>query len=145
MAAVMLHRQSMIRLALKLVAARGNVGSMAAVLRWLMAQAQSERGCVSCQLSADLADPDTLHYIEEWATESALRDQIRSARFQSLIALMETANEPLLTVQMVAWSSGLRYIEEALRASASDPRALASRRFGGRRAARHRWSEHFRP
>ena len=110
----------MMRLCLKLVAVRGGVGSMAAVLRRSMSQAQSEGACRRCLLSADLENPDTLYYLEEWATETALREQIRSARFRSLIAVMETASEPpRLTVELIASSSGLDYIGEALRSNRS--------------------------
>ncbi len=89
---------------------------MAGALRSVMVRGQAERACLRCHLSADLLYARTLHYVEEWTTENDLRNQILSARFQSLIAVMETAAEPpSLTVEFVDRSSGLEYVEAVFR------------------------------
>jgi quinol monooxygenase YgiN len=79
-----------------------------------MAQAQNHRECVGCYVSTDVASPDTIHYVEEWVTDDALREQMRSDRFQWLIGLMEAAAEPpQVDVQVVCKTGGLEYIREA--------------------------------
>ena len=85
-----------------------------------MTQAQGERDCVRCQVSIDLMDPDILHYVEEWATEFALRDEIRSPRFHRLITIIEEASaRPVFNVQLVSQSSGYDYVETVLRSACS--------------------------
>lgn len=85
-----------------------------------MTQAQGKRECVRCQMSLDLTDPDILHYIEEWRTESALQDEILSPRFHRLITVIEEASErPHFNVEIVSESSGFDYIETVLRSACS--------------------------
>jgi hypothetical protein len=79
-----------------------------------MAQAQSNRECVRCHVSTDVVSADTIHYVEEWVTDEALRDQMRSDRFQWLIGLMEAAAEPpQVDVQVICETRGLDYIRHA--------------------------------
>ena len=105
----------MIRLSLVLPARRGEALGMASALRPLMVQAQSERGFLRCQLSRDLTDPDTVHYLEEWASEEELQHQVRSERFRRLIAIIETAVEPpRFAIEWVSQSCGLSYVEDLL-------------------------------
>ena len=89
---------------------------MASALRHLMMQTRAERGCARCELSTDLVDPAILYYVEEWAGESDLRDQIRSERFRQLIEVMETAaHPPRFIVQRVIVACGFDYVQAALR------------------------------
>ena len=106
----------MVRLSLRLVARPGQAKSLAAALRQLLAEARTARACVGHQLSTDLSDSDTLHYAEDWFTESDFRLQIGTDRFQRLIAIMEAAAEPpRFEVQVIARAYGLDYIAAALR------------------------------
>jgi quinol monooxygenase YgiN len=101
-------------MSLRLVAQPGDARSLSVALRAVMAQAQNNRHCLSCYVSTDVAAADTIHYVEEWTTDEALREQMRSDRFQWLIGLMEAAAEPpQFHVQVVCESRGLEYLETA--------------------------------
>ena len=51
------------------------------------------------------SDPDsTVHYFEEWETEADVRRRVRSERFTSLLAVLETAQEP--PEEAFAWTRG---------------------------------------
>ena len=81
--------------------------------------ARAARARVGHHLST-VSDSDTLHYSEEWFTESDFRSQIGTARFQRLIAVMEAAAEPpLFEVQIISRSYGLDYVAAVLRGSSS--------------------------
>jgi quinol monooxygenase YgiN len=108
----------MVRVCLTIVSRGSGASSAVLSLRHSMVQAQKTRGCVRCQLSADLTDPDVLHYVEEWASESDLRAGIRAERLLRLIAIIESATEqPQFTIEFVSPSSGLDYIEDVLRSA----------------------------
>ena len=110
------EQEAVVRLALTLVAHRGQIKELATELRVLMGQALGKPGLVDCQLSIDFVDPHRLHYAEEWRTERDLRNQIPTGRFHRLIALLEAAAErPRFDVQLVIRSDGLDFVEEALR------------------------------
>ena|SRR5262245_9324712 len=109
-------QESVVRLALTLVAHRGQIKELATELRQLMSQALGKPGLVDSQLSIDFVDPQRLHYVEEWRSERDLKDQIPTGRFHRLIALLEAAAErPRFDVQLVIRSDGLNFIEETLR------------------------------
>ena len=108
----------MMRLSLTLVARRGGASSLAAALRQSMTHAQGQRACVRCQVSIDLFDPDILHYLEEWASEAAMREEILSPRFHRLISVIEQASaRPVFNLQRVSQSSGYDYIETVMRSA----------------------------
>src|SRR5262245_18979567 len=109
-------QEPVVRLALTLVAHRGQLKELATELRVLMGQTLLKPGLHDCQLSIDFVDPHRLHYIEEWRSERDLRNQIPSDRFHRLIALLEAAAErPRFDVQLVIRSDGLDFVEETLR------------------------------
>ena len=106
----------MVRLSVRLVARPGQARSLAAALRQLLAEARTARACVGHQLSTDLSDSDTLHYAEDWFTETDFRSQIGTPRFQRLIGIMEAAAEPpRFEVQIISRSYGLDYVAAVLR------------------------------
>ena len=80
-----------IRLTLSITAARGESWRLIDALRSLMLPTRRERGCLSCQLllSSESSDPMRISYVEDWSSEEALREQVRSDRFSRLLELME--------------------------------------------------------
>ena len=93
----------MIRLTLSITAARGESWRLIDALRSLMVPTRRERGCLSCQLvlSSESSDPARISYSEDWSSEEALREQVRSERFSRLLELMECASEtPQLQFQL---------------------------------------------
>ena len=105
----------MVRVALTLVAAENQLAALAAALRPLLAEAYVQSGCSDCWLAADLFRANTLHYVEEWATEEDLRADIASGRYRRLAQVMEAAAEPpVFKVELLDRTCGLEYVEEAL-------------------------------
>ena len=104
-----------IRLTLSITAARGESWRLIDALRSLMLPTRRERGCLSCQLllSSESSDPMRISYVEDWSSEEALREQVRSDRFSRLLELMESALEPpQLEFELGTGIRGLDYVEE---------------------------------
>lgn len=104
----------MVRLtvALSAASARGTQDLLEA-LRFLELSTRLERGCLGCSA---WVDPDsTVRHVEEWATEPDMRRRVRSDRFTSLLAVMESAREAQVQFDFVKETRGLDYVEEARR------------------------------
>jgi quinol monooxygenase YgiN len=80
-------------------------------LRFLMTTTRLEAGCCGC---STWADPDfTVHYVEEWETEADMRRRVRSPRFTSLLAVLESAREsPRVQFDFVTRTRGIDYVAE---------------------------------
>jgi quinol monooxygenase YgiN len=79
-------------------------------LRFLIVSTRLEPGCLGCSV---WADPDwTVRYLEDWATEADMRRRVRSARFVSLLAVVETAHDPEVHFDFVTTTRGLDYVAE---------------------------------
>jgi quinol monooxygenase YgiN len=79
-------------------------------LRFLALGTRLESACLGCSA---WSDPDsTVRYIEEWGTEADMRRRVRSDRFKSLLAILESAKEPRVQFDFVATTRGLDYVEE---------------------------------
>jgi quinol monooxygenase YgiN len=107
----------MVRLAVALPAYPQQEQPLVEAFRYLMVGTLLEPGCLSCSA---WADPDsTVHYVEEWATEGDLRQRIRSDRFTSLLALLESAKEPpAVRIEFVEKTCGLEYVSEVRQGAA---------------------------
>ncbi len=84
---------------------------MVRALRSIMLPARAERGFISSSIYQEVDSPETLCYVEEWASPAQMEDQIRSRRFGRLLAVMETApKKPVLEVRSMSETQGLDYI-----------------------------------
>jgi len=91
----------------------GKARSMTEALHLVMASTRAEPGCVGCSVSADLAEKGKIRYTEEWQSEEALRRQLKTDRFKSLVALVESAIEPpVVEFLLPGGSRGLDYVED---------------------------------
>ena len=104
----------MVRLTVALHAPSPNAQQLVDALRFLMVATQLDEGCLGCSV---WIDPDsTVHYLEEWATEADMERRVRSGRFTSLLAVMESAHEPpLVQFDFVSRTRGLDYVAEIRR------------------------------
>ena len=101
----------MVRLTVSLPAQTRCAQSMLEALRFLMLGTRLEDGCISCSAWTD--SDSTIHYIEEWATEAAIRRHVQSEGFTSLLAVMETAKRPpAICFDFVTTTRGLDYVAE---------------------------------
>jgi quinol monooxygenase YgiN len=101
----------MIRLHVELGApsSRGAQDLLDAV-RFLAVSTRLEDGCLGC---STWVDPDgSVHYVEEWASEPDVRRHVRSDRFTSLLAVVESSKEPRVHFDFITASRGLDYVAE---------------------------------
>jgi quinol monooxygenase YgiN len=102
-----------IHLVLKIIANAKGVQSMTHALRSLMLPIQLDRGCGGCHLYGDAGEPNSLLYVEKWATQKDLEREIRSDRFTRLLSLMESSpTPPVLEFWFISQTRGLEYIAE---------------------------------
>ena len=84
----------------------------------LIAPARHDRECVACRLVVT-SEPDEgwrLQYIEEWSSETALRHQVRLARFPQLMNVAERSlTPPEIAFELEHDTRGLDYVDEVLR------------------------------
>ena len=75
--------------------------------------ARLDSRCIQACLYRDIDEPNAVCYVEDWSSTEALETEIRSDRFSSLLALMETAAEPpTLQFRLVDDLRGLDYVAE---------------------------------
>lgn len=101
----------MVRLTVTLRASARCAQDLLEALRFLGMSTRLEEGCLGCSV---WVDPDwTVHYLEEWETEADMRRRVRSTRFTSLLAVMESAHEaPRVQFDFVTLTRGLDYVAE---------------------------------
>jgi hypothetical protein len=101
----------MVRLSITLTAGspRGTE-SLIEGLRYQMASTELERGCLGC--GAWTAVDYTVHYFEDWESESAVRRRVLSDRFTSLLAVVESASKAHVQFDFVTDTRGLEYVFE---------------------------------
>jgi quinol monooxygenase YgiN len=78
-------------------------------LRFLAVGTRVETGCLGC---SSWIDPDVVHYIEDWKSEADMRRRVRSDRFTSLLAIVESARDPRVRFDFVTLTRGLDYVAE---------------------------------
>jgi quinol monooxygenase YgiN len=101
----------MVRLtvALNAVSTRG-AQELLDALRFLGIGTRLEQGCLVCSC---WVDPDaTVRYVEEWSTEADMRRRVRSEPFTSLLAVVESVQEPVVQFDFVTTTRGLDYVAE---------------------------------
>jgi quinol monooxygenase YgiN len=101
----------MVRLTISLTAPTRFAKDLLDALRYISAAIRLEEGCLACSVWA--GPESTLHYVEEWATEDAMRQRVRSDRFTSVLAVIESAPEPpQVRFDFVTRTRGLDYVAE---------------------------------
>lgn len=82
-------------------------------LRAILQPAQVDRSCARCGLLNSSEVCGEFVYFEEWSSENALRERIRSTDFAHLLSLLETAAEPpVLEIRTIGEIRGLGYVRE---------------------------------
>ena len=84
----------------------------------LTAPARHDRECVACRLVVTSGPDDgwRLHYLEEWSSETALRHQVRLARFPQLMNVAERSlTPPEIAFELEHDTRGLDYVDEVRR------------------------------
>jgi quinol monooxygenase YgiN len=82
-------------------------------LRFLASPTRLEAGCLGCRVWTEENDEATVRYVEEWATEEAMRLRVCSEQFTRLLEVFESAREaPCVQFDFVAATRGLDYVAE---------------------------------
>ena len=101
---------SMVRLTVSLDAPHRYVRNLLTALRYISTTTHLEEGCLGCSV---WRNESILQYVEEWATEDAMRRRVRSERFTSVLAVIESAPQPPhVRFDFVSESRGLDYVAE---------------------------------
>ena len=92
---------------------------MVDAFRFLIVSTRLDLGCLNCMASID---PDfNVHYVEQWVSEVDIRRRVQSDSFTSVLALLESAEEPpQVQFDFITRTRGLDYVEE-VRGTADDP------------------------
>ncbi len=83
-------------------------------LRSMLGPTSVERGCRGCRLYQDLADEDSLYWVEEWVDRESLDRHLRSPDYLNILEVLEHAVEkPDVTFDTVQRTHGIELIAEA--------------------------------
>ena len=81
-------------------------------MRLLASSTRIEPGCLDCRVWTE-ENAETVRYVEEWASEDAIRLRVRSARFTQLLEVLESApSPPWLQFDFVTETRGLDFVAE---------------------------------
>ena len=101
----------MTELLLRITAQSNGLAPMVQSLAKVMFQAKLEPACTDCRLYSENGKPQSLLYVERWATAGDFEVRLRSERFGTLLAIMESAPQPPeLEVRTVSEQHGLDYV-----------------------------------
>jgi quinol monooxygenase YgiN len=83
----------------------------------------TKRGCRACDVATEAADAGVVHYREEWESEEAFREHVRSEEFRRvLIAMDMSSEEPRIVVGNLSGHGGMEYLRSMREADPSSPR-----------------------
>ena len=103
----------MVRMAVALAVPWSDTDPVVHALRLLASPTRVEPGCLECRVWTEDSDEPNVRYMEEWATEDALRVHVRSERFTRLLEVLESAPvRPSVQFDFVNETRGLDYIAE---------------------------------
>ena len=103
----------MVRLAVALVPPARGTTQVVHALRLLASPTRIEPGCLGCRVWTEDSEEPTVRYVEEWATEDAMRRRVRSQRFTRLLEVLESAPlPPRVEFDFVTETRGLDYVAE---------------------------------
>jgi quinol monooxygenase YgiN len=86
--------------------------------QFLIPATRQEVGCLGCNV---WRGPGlTVHYTEEWTSEAAMRERVRSQAFTMLLAIVESVHQPRVHFDFVTSTRGLDYLAE-VRTPSPDP------------------------
>ena len=82
-------------------------------LRRVMGPTEVQPGCIRCRIYQDVDNPNALTYVEEWESEEALTNHVRSDSYKGLLSVLDlSSKEPSVKFQTVSSTMGLDFVEE---------------------------------
>ena len=86
------------------------VDAVGTVLHALLSATRGEPGCQTCTLATDMGTLVTMRLREVWDSEDALRQHLRSSRFEALAGLLESAlTQPRVEFVLPTGTRGFDY------------------------------------
>jgi len=71
----------------------------------------TKRGCRVCEVALEVADAGVVHYREEWESDEAFREHIRSEEFRRILIAMDmSSEEPRIVVGNLSGHGGMAYL-----------------------------------
>ena len=102
-----------IQVLIKLVSPDGQGKQMLGTIRPLLGSIRSRTGCIACEVYLDAESPDEVVLLEEWDSETAFKDHVRSWDFDHILEWLEQSiQRPEVTVGAVSARNGLDYIRD---------------------------------
>ena len=81
-------------------------------LRMVMGPTRAQLRCISCQLYQNVEDARLVSFVQEWESQEALNDHIRSDDYRKVLAVMELASEkPEIRFITASHTAGMELIE----------------------------------
>jgi quinol monooxygenase YgiN len=118
----------MVRLAVALTVPGCDSHQVVHALRLLASPTRVEPGCLACRVWVEDSEEPTVRYVEEWATEDALRLHVRSERFTRLLEVLESAPvPPCIQFDFVSETRGLDYVAEVRESPTESPAGFPQR------------------
>jgi quinol monooxygenase YgiN len=110
----------MVRLTVVFHASARRADEIIEALRFLMVTTRAEPGCLSCGVWKD--SESAVRYLEEWATETDMRERVRGERFTKLLSVIESVEKPpVVQFDFVTTTRGLDYVAEIRGSLLPDP------------------------
>jgi quinol monooxygenase YgiN len=101
----------MVRLTVSLAAASArSAQNLIDAFQFLIPATRLEAGCLGCRVWK--GPGPTAHYTEEWISEAAMRDRVRSQAFTMLLGIIESVQQPRVQFDFVSTTRGLDYLAE---------------------------------
>ena len=89
-----------------------NQDNVLRTLRMVMGPTRAQLRCISCQLYQDVEDANLVSFVQEWESQEALDDHIRSDDYRKVLAVMELASEqPEVKFITASHTDGMELIE----------------------------------
>jgi quinol monooxygenase YgiN len=101
----------MVQLVIRIPAKPARSAATADALLAVIRDAHVDGDCLDAHASVDVVDAHVVWYWEQWPDTEAFEARVRSERFRSVLAVMETAaSAPLFTCQFITESRGFDYV-----------------------------------
>jgi quinol monooxygenase YgiN len=96
-----------------IVAAADKRDEMLKSMRATIGPTRVEEGCIDCRVLIDALDPNLLTLIQIWDTRADLSRHVRSDRYRTVLAIMDSSVErPEVVFDTISEREGLEAVEK---------------------------------
>ena len=103
----------MIQAAVTIVVAAPKRNEILKSMRSIVGPTQAQQGCVGCSVQIDAVDANVLTLIQTWRTRADLERHVRSDTYRTVLAIMESSEEPPeVAFRTISKTEGLEAVEK---------------------------------